>query len=274
MQADLWAPRASWTLSLGTPSNLLQILLPLSERPSQTLPPQAPPARPLPGPQTPAPSARDGRGRHEGCRAGGSSREATSSETPGRALGPGWWECGWGRGTPAGCPVSSPGWAAALNVLKDEPLRGWCHRIPTLGGGWPRGPGALGRPHPLPRAPCSPRVPRATHTRPRSWGPLLGHQGEPPPALLRQPCVRPAGQLPPHAPCPASCLDNHDSVPAGLRPHPRLGRSPCRRPGGKQRLGKNRKLQQICKLRQGWRRKQKQNSCPHKLAGYLDRCHS
>lgn len=180
-----------------------------------------------------------------------------------------------GRGTSAGCPVRSPGWAAALNVPTDEPLRCRCHRIPALGGGWPRGPGALGRPHPLPCAPCSPRVPRATHARLRSWGPLLCHRGEPPPALLRQPCVRPASQLPPHAPCPASCLDNHDSVPAGLPPHPRLRRPPRRRPGGKQpRLGKNRKLQQICKLRQGWRRKQKQNSCPHKLAGYLDRCRS
>lgn len=182
----------------------------------------------------------------------------------------------WGRGPPAGCPVSSPGWAAALTTLKHEPLQCGCQRIPELGGSWPRGPGAPGHPHPLPRIPSSPSVPRATRTRPRSWGPVLGHRGKPPPALLRQPCVRPAGQLPPHAHAlPAALITTTPSPPACCPPawaaHPAGGREGSNRASAK--TGSyNRSAN--CDRDGGEAKAEQPSSRPHRLAGCSDRCRS
>lgn len=176
------APQATWSRPAGSQS----LPGPEPQDPRQPLPqtllplpghaPPGPTCLASPGPQTPAPPAKDGWGRRRARRARSSAREAggkvASAGGPGHRLQ----AQALGEGPTCRAPSELPGWAAALTALKQEPLRCGCHCVPALGGGWLRGRGrAPGRPHPLPWAPSTPRVPRATRARPRSQGPLLGH---------------------------------------------------------------------------------------------------
>lgn len=243
---DLWASRASRDPRPRDPQHLLQTLRPLPEHPSQTLPPQAPPAL-FSWPQTPAPSTKT-EGQGMGCESGQGqleggcqSREARRSEGAGGSAG---WEGPLGHrlqaqalgGPTCRVPSELPGWAVALTALKHEPLQCRYQRIPGSVEAGPKAwePWATCTPCPVSQQPVSPG-PRA-----KGRGPGAGAR----PPRQAATCSAETALRPPRWPAPATrsrpcqLRDNHDPVPAACCPLP--GRSPCKGRGGKQpRLSKN-----------------------------------